>query len=415
MEVMEGLKKLQKLQSMMEMMQSFGIIITSSSDDDSTSLRFLANLALFVVQECCELDIDTKCHLIREHFPKFSPSFFVQASKCISSGASFQEPKTQDGNEEIQNTSLLCRDDKAGLGQKQMDYEDVALISLDSMERANSTLEDFCRSYFMFHKMDAHQPQSIFEYLPILSFTESFIYQLDSLNEQLLQPPKENTVLYNKSLQGADQSLALKPVNMKADPFSPLVAMLESSGLLTDRINEEFKSGIEYWSLERKLCYALSSKMEISLMDVMQAIRLKSFDYRVLNLLLYQLRGEKVNELHMEFLSISEFLVEICDDLFDYEDDVLNNNFNILRMFGRIYGPRAAPVILAQCITEAEEKYDSLLKALDPDLSVSHQRRCEEATKEGGKTCGPSLGTWCIPPIIADEDLYRSKVLRSKP
>nr|GLL26214.1 uncharacterized protein LOC109177591 isoform X2 [Ipomoea trifida] len=355
MEVMEGLKKLQKLQSMMEMMQSFGIIISSSSDDDSASLRFLANLALFVVQECCELDIDTKCHLIREHFPKFSPSFFAQASKCISSGASFQEPKTQDGDEEIQNTSLLCRDDKAGLGQTQMDYEDVALISLDSMERANSTLEDFCRSYFMFHKMDAHQPQSIFEYLPILSFTESFIYQLDSLNEQLLQPPKENTVLYNKSC----------------------------------RINEEFKSGIEYWSLERKLCYALSSKMEISLMDVMQAIRLKSFDYRVLNLLLYQLRGEK--------------------------DDVLNNNFNILRMFGKIYGPRAAPVILAQCITEAEEKYDSLLKALDPDLSVSHQRRCEEATKEGGKTCGPSLGTWCIPPIIADEDLYRSKVLRSKP
>lgn len=47
------------------------------------------------------------------------------------------------GDEEIQNTSLLCRDDKAGLGQKQMDYEDVALISLDSMERANSTLEDF--------------------------------------------------------------------------------------------------------------------------------------------------------------------------------------------------------------------------------------------------------------------------------
>nr|GME16884.1 uncharacterized protein LOC109177591 isoform X1 [Ipomoea batatas] len=375
------LVKLQKLQSMMEMMQSFGIIISSSSHDDSTSLRFLANLALFVVQECCELDIDTKCHLIREHFPKFSPSFFVQASKCTSRGASFQKPKTQDGDEEIQNTSLLCRDDKAGLGQKQMDYEDVALISLDSMERANSTLEDF----------------------------------LDSLNEKLLQPPKENTVLYNKSLQGADQSLALKPVNMKADPFSPLVAMLESSGLLTDRINEEFKSGIEYWSLERKLCYALSSKMEISLMDVMQAIRLKSFDYRVLNLLLYQLRGEKVNELHMEFLSISEFLVEICDDLFDYEDDVLNNNFNILRMFGRIYGPRAAPVILAQCITEAEEKYDSLLKALDPDLSVSHQRRCEEATKEGGKTCGPSLGTWCIPPIIADEDLYRSKVLRSKP
>lgn len=30
----------------------------------------------------------------------------------------------------------------------------------------------------MFHKMDVHQPQSIFRYLPILSFAESFIYQV---------------------------------------------------------------------------------------------------------------------------------------------------------------------------------------------------------------------------------------------
>lgn len=37
----------------------------------------------------------------------------------------------------------------------------------------------------------------------------------------------------------------------------------------------------------------------------------------------------------------------------------------------------------AKVITEAEEKYDSLLKALDPDLSQSCQKRCEEATKEG--------------------------------
>lgn len=108
---------------------------------------------------------------------------------------------------------------------------------------------------------------------------------------------------------------------------------------------------------------------------MIKAIHLKSFDYRVLNLLLYQLRGEqvaflydiclchmcsgfllqmsievisfskkkksilniiqsyssiftlvlfsctffeaivKVNEVHMDFLSISEFLVEVADDL----------------------------------------------------------------------------------------------------
>lgn len=35
-----------------------------------------------------------------------------------------------------------------------------------------------CRSYFMFHGMDANQPKSIFKFLPILSFTESYIYQV---------------------------------------------------------------------------------------------------------------------------------------------------------------------------------------------------------------------------------------------
>lgn len=147
----------------------------------------------------------------------------------------------------------------------------------------------------------------------------------------------------------------------------------------------------------------------------MRAAHLKSFDYRVLNLLLYGLRGEKVNDLHMEFLSVSEFLVEVSDDLFDYEDDVFENSFNILRMFVKVYGASTAPLMLAKCITEAEEKYRKLLESLDPQLSITYQRRCQEATKEGGKLAGPSLGTWNIPAIIEDEDSYRQDILRAKP
>ncbi|KAK2656476.1 hypothetical protein Ddye_009528 [Dipteronia dyeriana] len=115
----------------------------------------------------------------------------------------------------------------------------------------------------------------------------------------------------------------------------------------------------------------------------------------------------------MEFLSISEFLVEISDDLFDYEDDVLENNFNIFRMFIGIYGPSIAPAMLAKCITEAEEKYNSLLKSLDPQVSLNYRRRCEEATKEGGKVSGNPLGAWSIPPVIVNEESFRSHVLNS--
>jgi hypothetical protein len=53
-----------------------------------------------------------------------------------------------------------------------------------------------------------------------------------------------------------------------------------------------------------------------------------------------------VDEVHFKFLSISELLVEISDDLFDYEEDVVNNSFNILRMFLYIYGSQEGPIML---------------------------------------------------------------------
>ncbi|KAL1336594.1 hypothetical protein AAHE18_10G073700 [Arachis hypogaea] len=285
--------------------------------------------------------------------------------------------------------------------------ENKAMVSLDSMEKANSTLEDFCRSYFMFHELDVTKPQTVFKYLPILSFTESYIYQLDKMNEKLLPTPTNG-----KSVHGGkdEKTTGVLASYFSNDPVRPLVTLLKHKGLLTERIREELTLGEEYWALERKLCYALVNEKEILIEDVMKAIHLKSFDYRVLNLLLYQLRGAEVEELHMEFLSVSEFLVEVSDDLYDYEDDVLENNFNILRMFVRIYGASTAPAMLAKCIGEAEDKYESLLNSLDPQLSESYQKRCAEATKEGGKVSEHPLGTWVIPTVIPDEELYRSKL-----
>uniref|UniRef100_A0A5B7BW97 Uncharacterized protein n=1 Tax=Davidia involucrata TaxID=16924 RepID=A0A5B7BW97_DAVIN len=401
---MEGLRKLEQVQRTILLMQSRGVINSSNNNADSD--RFLANFILLLLQPCGVLDMDTKCQLISEHLSNISVAFLEEALLLLG----------VEGNEQIEDSAPLHCDDKAGCSLLQTDSEDMAMVGLDAMQRANSTLEDFCRSYFMFHEMDVNQPQSIFRYLPMLSFAESYIYQLDSLNERLLYLSTSGVpVLEGGSDVEANRSWIVKFMELfRTDPFRPLVVLLVHHGLLTERIKEELKSGEEYWALERKLCCSLTNKKEISIGDVMRAIHLKSFDYRVLNLLLYQLRGEKVNELHMEFLSVSEFLVEVSDDLFDYEDDVLENNFNILRMFVGIYGASTAPTMLAKCITDAEEKYEHLLKSLDSKLSMNYQRRCEEATKDGGKITGPSLGTWSIPPVIEDEDLYRSEFLNSK-
>jgi len=185
------------------------------------------------------------------------------------------------------------------------------MVGFDAMTRAKSTLEDFCRSYFMFHGLDVNNPQSVFKYLPILSFTESYIYQLDASNEDSLDPVSDDS----SSSKALERKKKVFDETSLSQMIEPLNGLLRCQGLMTDRLRTELESGIQYWSLERKLCQALSRNEKISIDDVMKAIHVKSFDYRVLNLLMYQLTGQQVNELHMDFLSVSEFLVEISDDL----------------------------------------------------------------------------------------------------
>ncbi|XP_021752757.1 uncharacterized protein LOC110718238 isoform X2 [Chenopodium quinoa] len=403
---MEVLKKLEEIQRMLMFMDYQHFLSPTPTSSLSDSHRFLAQFLLFLIEPSGKLSIDDKCSLISQHLPKISPSFLENALVVL--------PGERTG---VLGDSLsidLVKEDfgdgSRGSGSNAA-CEDMALIGLDAMQRANSTIEDFCRSYFMFHGMDVNRPESIFKYLPVLSFVESYIYQLDTLNEKMVDVSVSKVAVRDgRSDKEAYSTLACRfNKDFESDTFRPLTILLQCNGLLTKRIREELKNGEEYWALERRLCGA-SEQDEISIEDALRAIHLKSFDYRVLNLLLYQLQGEEVNDFHMEFLTISEYLVEVSDDLFDYEEDVLENNFNILRVFVRIYGASAAPTMLAKSIAEAEEKYEKLSKALDPKLYASYQRRCEEATREGGKVSGYSLGSWTIPPLIVDEELYRSSM-----
>ncbi|KAK4584099.1 hypothetical protein RGQ29_022008 [Quercus rubra] len=262
------------------------------------------------------------------------------------------------------------------------------MVGLDAMKHANSTLEDFCRSYFMFHGMDVNRPQSVFKYLPVLYFTGSFLYQRQEGHQRLITK-------FTDALQ--------------SNPFGPLMGLLEFHGLLTESYSS-FESMKSVSSVLKQISkcirsYILYYTFWISIEDVMRAIHLKSSDYRILNLLLYQLRGEKVNDLHMEFLLVAEFLVE---------DDVLKNSFNVLRMFVKIYGASRAPTMLGNYITEAEQKYDSLLKTLDPQLAFNYQKRRDEVIEEGGKIYGHDLRTWSIPNVIVDEEFYRFNFTDSK-
>lgn len=402
---MEALLQLEKVQRVLSLMGSRGL--SDSTAGGGGGDRFLAHFLLFLVQPFDSLTMEKKILLVSELLREVNSDTLEEVQHLANLEGTKSEdevriilPSPPDQN--ISSGDLHRPTKKYKMNTEKLTIQDVPMIGFDAMTRANSTLEDFCRSYFIFHGLDINKPQSVFKFLPFLSFTESYIYQLDASNEDSLLLVPDNyssTVFERKKIASNEASLS--------DMLDLLDSLFQCQGLMTDQLRNELKSGIQYWSLERKLCQALSRNDKISVEDVMRAIHLKSFDYRVLNLMMYQLTGQQVNELHMEFLSVSEFLVEISDDLYDYEDDVINNTFNILRMFAAIYGPLDAPNMLAKCIGEAEERYENFSKKLDPSLSGSYWRRCEEATREGGKISGHTYGTWNIPPLIRDEESFR--------
>ncbi|CAN6479995.1 unnamed protein product [Victoria cruziana] len=340
---MEALRALQDVQAMLSFMGAQGI-----SSGEASSDRFLASFLLFMARSrSTELGPENKMDLIAECLPKLSAAIIREAEMR------FAEPDRDKDAGGIQNVALSLVDNVE---------EELAVIGLDAMRRASSTMEDFCRSYFMFHGMDANNPGIVFRFLPFLYFTESYIYQLDNINEII---SNQSTGVSSKEVRLCSEWKIRRLMELfESDPFRPLCRVLEQHGLMTERIRKELGFGVEYWALERHLCNSMALKKNILLQDVMKAIHLKSFDYRILSFLLYKLQGQEVNESHMEFLSVSELLVEIADDLFDYEDDIMGNNFNILRMLTRIYGSALAPSMLVSPIKPVNQslEWSSLLQ-----------------------------------------------------
>eukprot|EP00210_Caulerpa_lentillifera_P009340 g8904.t1 len=165
------------------------------------------------------------------------------------------------------------------------------------------------------------------------------------------------------------------------------------------------KEGEEYWGLERVICTALSSDLEVPLTanDVHKCSASKSFDYRVLHELLHLLYNKERSTELLEYLRLDEQLLDIGDDLVDYEDDVLDNSFNIYRCYIRMFG-KQAQMNLVQYITKVEQDRAVCLSQLNEELQGRiHSRQLEAATAPGSEK-------WIFPAPIYDEEEYRKGV-----
>ncbi|KAK9822916.1 hypothetical protein WJX74_004414 [Apatococcus lobatus] len=255
-------------------------------------------------------------------------------------------------------------------------------VSFRGLQRARTTLEDFVCSYFPLHGLSVHQ--DLFLYLDVLVYVEGVVYSMDEENERATQAGKA-------SLSGPLQGEQL------------LISILSQQQLLSDRISAELQQGREYWALERQLCAIMGhpgGNSKLRLDDIQRASWAKSFDYRVLNLLLYQLTHKAVDEGLMDFLRLDEHLVDIGDDLVDYEDDIMANSFNIFRGYVHLYG-RDAELRLVEHITSCEEAHQKLLQQLPSSTQEKWQRRKKEASSV------PGSEKWSFPQPILDEHAYR--------
>lgn len=189
-----------------------------------------------------------------------------------------------------------------------MDIELQPTISYHAMVKAEKTLQPFVTYYFHLHGLTE---ADFMKYLAVLTYTEATIYQIDE--EYELNVGKEG---------------------FKSRHEQILFEILERKGLLDDKIRQEFANGIIYYGLEHKMCSGRPFVYE----EIVKANMFKCYDFNILHRLLFKLLGKPYDENMLSGIWIDEMLVDVEDDIRQYQDDMRRNVYNTYRMLVKLYG-----------------------------------------------------------------------------
>ena len=282
------------------------------------------------------------------------------------------------------------------------------IISFHALKKARSTLEDFAKTYLYFHGLE---PIDFLKFMDVLVYVEAIIYCIDEMNEEKVNDLSSDDADVDVAYLSQVTSSEFNEMMSRNKAFNILISFLKANGLYDQRIENEINDGLLYWKLERFLCDYTNWDIHKNLINeqlIQKCISLKSFDYRLMNLILYKLRKTDYNEKHLSFLREHELLIEIGDDLFDYEDDVVKQSFNVYRMYLKLYTNKAklASLKLSQFISETEKQYKILQRDVDKSIVNLHELRNKTAWKGIVDS-----DDWIIPSPIIDEDKYRKEVI----
>mmetsp|Transcript_2797 Transcript_2797/g.4279 ORF Transcript_2797/g.4279 Transcript_2797/m.4279 type:complete len:284 (+) Transcript_2797:1-852(+) len=133
--------------------------------------------------------------------------------------------------------ALRGRNKKLQEKSRASDFARMRTISSRSLDRAQTTIEDFVKSYFVLYGLG---PAEYLKLFPVLTFVEATIYELDELNEEQTQrgdtAPTED---FDRILSG-------------------LIGVLQAKELYDEKVATELRKGIRYWERERSICKALT-------------------------------------------------------------------------------------------------------------------------------------------------------------
>ncbi|WP_254564072.1 hypothetical protein [Oscillatoria sp. HE19RPO] len=197
----------------------------------------------------------------------------------------------------------------------------IPTISYWSLQKSISNLQALPLFYFPLHGLSE---VDFTKFMPLFIFIEATIYQIDEEYENNIDNPQ-----------------------FISQHISVLQNVLTQLNLFDEKIDNELKEGLIYYSLEQKFCSGLIPTEE----SIYNASLYKCFDFGILQRILLKLIREPYNE---EFLSICQTSVQIskiCTDIEDYHRDINRNVINTYRMFVRLYGT-AAPHQLLRFINE---------------------------------------------------------------
>ena len=184
-------------------------------------------------------------------------------------------------------------------------------ISYKGMQKSARILRDFTTFYFPLHGLC---DQDFFTYYPLLGFVEALIYQAD----QDLEAGKVDEKPYTRN-----KNIILSLLK-EIDCYDPL-------------IERELDNGEEYVDLESKMMYSGKFSYE----DIIKAVKLRPFDFRVLHCILFRMMNKPFDEKILALIWPVETIADIEDDIYQYPEDVENNHYNTYRMFVKLYGKDA--------------------------------------------------------------------------